>query len=51
VVADKAHDKQALADRIGGMGAEAVIPTRKGRKAQRGIDREGYKDRNPAGRG
>lgn len=46
VIADKGYDKQALVDRIEGMGAEAVIPTQKNRAVQRDIDRERYKDRN-----
>ena len=46
VIADRGYDKKALVERIEGMGAEAVIPTQKGRKEQRDIDRERYKDRN-----
>ncbi len=46
VIADKGYDKQALVGRIEGLGAEAVIPTRKNRKVQREIDRDRYKDRN-----
>jgi transposase len=46
VIADKGYDKRALVERIEGMGAEAVIPTQKGRQEQRDIDRERYKDRN-----
>jgi transposase len=46
VIADKGYDKQALVDRIEGMGAEAVIPTQRNRKVQREIDRDRYKDRN-----
>lgn len=46
VIADKGYDKKSLVERIEGMGAEAVIPTQKGRKEQRDIDRERYKDRN-----
>lgn len=46
VIADRGYDKQALVDRIEGMGAEAVIPARKNRAEPRDIDRERYKDRN-----
>jgi transposase len=46
VIADRGYDKRALVERIEGLGAEAVIPTQKGRAEQRDIDREKYKDRN-----
>ncbi len=51
VIADKGYDKRALVDDIEGVGAEAVIPTQKGRKVQRDIDRDRYRDRNLAERG
>lgn len=46
VIADKGYDKQAFVDEIESRGAEAVIPTQKGRKVQRAIDRHTYKERN-----
>jgi transposase len=46
VIADKGYDKQALVDAIEDGGAEAVIPTQKGRKVPRDIDTDRYKDRN-----
>lgn len=46
VIADKGYDKQALVERIEGLGAEAVIPTQKNRKVQRDIDRDLYRERN-----
>ena len=39
VIADKGYDKKALVEEIERRGAEAVIPTRKGRKEQRAVDR------------
>jgi transposase len=46
VIGDKGYDKQALVDAIEANGGEAVIPTLKTRKVQRGIDTDRYKDRN-----
>ena len=46
VVADKGYDKKALVEEIERRGAEAVIPTQKGRKEQRAIDRHLYRERN-----
>jgi transposase len=46
VIADKGYDKKALVERIEARGAEAVIPTRKGRKGQRVIDPHLYRERN-----
>lgn len=46
VIADKGYDKKALVDEIESRGAEAVIPTQKGRKEQRAVDRHLYKERN-----
>lgn len=46
VVADRGYDKKALVERIEGRGAEAVIPTQKGRKEQRAIDRHLYRERD-----
>jgi transposase len=50
VIADRGYDSQAVVRAIEATGAEAVIPTQKDRKVQRGIDRERYKDRNLAER-
>lgn len=49
-IADRGFDKQALVDAIEARGAEAVIPARRNRVVQRGIDTERYKDRNLAER-
>lgn len=46
VIGDKGYDSKALVAAVEAMGAEAVIPTQKGRKEQRLIDAERYKDRN-----
>ena len=46
VIADKGYDKRALVEAIEARGAEAVIPTRKGRKEQRVIDPHLYRERN-----
>jgi transposase len=46
VIADEGYDKQALVERVEGVGAEAVIPTQKDRAAQRAIDRDLYRERN-----
>jgi transposase len=50
VIADRGYDSRAVVEAIEATGAEAVIPTQKDRKEQRGIDRERYKDRNLAER-
>jgi transposase len=46
VIADKGYDKGALVEEIERRGAEAVIPTRKGRKGQREVDEHLYRERN-----
>lgn len=46
VIADKGYDKKALVEAIEARGAEAVIPTQKGRKEQRVIDPHLYRERN-----
>ena len=46
VIADKGYDKKALVEAIEARGAEAVIPTQKGRKEQRVIDAHLYRERN-----
>ena len=46
VIADKGYDKKALVEVVESRGAEAVIPTQKGRKEQRVIDRHLYRERN-----
>jgi transposase len=46
VIADRGYDKKALVERIESRGAVAVIPTQKGRKEQREIDRHLYRERN-----
>src|SRR5262249_53665856 len=46
VIADRGYDSKALVAEVEGRGAEAVIPTQKGRKEQRDIDRHLYRERN-----
>jgi transposase len=46
VLADKGYDSDAFVSVIHGMGAEAVIPSRKNRLSPRVLDRHLYKDRN-----
>jgi transposase len=46
VIADKGYDKKALAEEVQRRGAEAVIPTQKGRNEPRAIDRHLYRERN-----
>jgi transposase len=46
VIADKGYDKRSLVEAIESRGAEAVIPTQKGRKEQREVDRHLYRERN-----
>ena len=46
MVADKGYDKKALAEGVESRGALAVIPTQKGRKERREIDRHVYRERN-----
>jgi len=46
VIADRGYDKKALVDEIESRGAEAVIPTQKGRKEQRVADPHLYRERN-----
>ena len=46
VLADKGYDSNAFIDEIVAFEAEAVIPSRKGRKAPRDYDVDLYKERN-----
>ena len=46
VIGDKGYDSDALVEAIEARGAEAVIPPKKNRKAQREYDKERYTDRN-----
>ena len=46
VLADKGYDSNDFVETIRSLGAEAVIPSRKGRKKQRQHDAELYKERN-----
>lgn len=46
VLADKAYDSDAFVAQILSLEAEAVIPSRKGRKEPRLYDSELYKERN-----
>jgi transposase len=46
VIADRGYDSRAVVEAVEKGGGEAVIPSRKNRKAQRAYDRERYKDRN-----
>jgi transposase len=46
VVADKGYDKRALVAEIERRGAQAVIPTQKGRKRHRAVDPHWYRERN-----
>ena len=46
VLADKGYDSDAFVEQIVSLGAEAVIPSRKGCKTERIYDRELYKERN-----
>ena len=46
VIADRGYDKKALVETIESRGAEAVIPTQKGRKEQRAVDPHLYRERN-----
>ena len=46
VIADKGYDKRAFVEEVASRGAEAVIPTQKGRQEQRVIDRHLYRERN-----
>jgi transposase len=46
VIADKGYDKKALVEEIESRGAQAVIPTQKGRKEQREVDPHLYRERN-----
>ena len=46
MIADKGYDKKALVEEIRRRGAEAVIPTQKGRKEQRAVDPHLYRERN-----
>ncbi|MDG3005878.1 IS5 family transposase [Paludisphaera mucosa] len=46
VIADRGYDKKALVEEIESCGARAVIPTQRGRKVQRQVDRHAYRERN-----
>lgn len=46
VIADKGYDKKALVVEVESRGAEAVIPTRKGAREPRALDRHLYRERN-----
>jgi transposase len=46
VIADKGYDTEKVLEKVEELGADAVIPPRSNRKAQRGYDRELYKERN-----
>ena len=46
MIADKGYDKKALVEGIERRGAEAVIPTPKGRTEQREVDPHLYRERN-----
>lgn len=46
MIADKGYDKKALGDEIRRRGAEAVIPSQKGREQRRPIDPHLYRERN-----
>ena len=46
VVADRGYDAMALIERIEARGAAAHIPTQRGRKVQRSVDRAIYRQRN-----
>ena len=46
VVADKGYDTEKVLEKIRVLGAVAVVPPRSSRKAQRGYDKELYKERN-----
>ena len=46
VLADKGYDSQAFIDEIVALEAQAVIPSRKGRKEPRDYDEALYKERN-----
>jgi transposase len=50
VIADRGYDKKALVEEVRRRGAEAVIPTQRGRKEQRDVDRHLYRERNVAER-
>ena len=46
VLADKGYDADAIVEHVEAMGAKAVIPPRRNRKAQRDYDKNLYKQRN-----
>ena len=46
VLADKAYDTDTVLAQVTALGAQAVIPSKKNRLAQRVIDRNLYRDRN-----
>ena len=45
-VADRGYDAKAIVEMIAGHGSEAHIPTQRGRKIQRSVDPELYRQRN-----
>ena len=48
VVCDKGYDCDALVEAIEAAGVQAVVPSRKNRKARRTVDRHLYRERNLA---
>jgi transposase len=46
VIADRGYDSERILEKVEELGANAVIPPRSNRKAQREYDRELYKERN-----
>lgn len=46
VIADRGYDSQRIIEKIEGLGARAVIPSKSNRKVKREYDHELYKKRN-----
>ncbi len=46
MLADKGHDSAAIVEHVAGMGAVAVIPSKRNRKQPRAYDKILYKQRN-----
>lgn len=46
MLADKGYDTDAVMANVAAIGAHVVIPSKKNRLVQRGIDRNLYRDRN-----
>lgn len=46
VIADKAYDSEGVLLKVADMGAEAVIPSRAGRKEARDYDKQFYRERH-----